>query len=44
MMDNRCVPNRVWDKAMFRAIYVMNKYPTMEMKQKMRNYLGGRPK
>jgi transposase InsO family protein len=34
MMENRCVPNRVWVEAMFTTVYMMNRYPTMEMKQK----------
>jgi hypothetical protein len=34
MMENRCVPNRVWVEAMFTTVYMMNRYPTMAMKQK----------
>jgi transposase InsO family protein len=33
MMEYRCVPNRFWVEAMFTTIYMMNRYPTMEMKQ-----------
>jgi hypothetical protein len=34
IMENRCVPNMVWVKEMFTTVYMMNRYPTMEMKQK----------
>jgi len=33
MMENRCVLNRVWVEAMFTTVYMMNRYPTMAMKQ-----------
>jgi hypothetical protein len=34
MLQNRCVPNKFWAEAVFTAIYLLNKSPTMAMKQK----------
>jgi hypothetical protein len=34
MLQNRCVPNRFWAEAMFTTIYLLNRSPMMEMKQK----------
>jgi hypothetical protein len=34
MLQNRCVPNRFWVEAVFTAVYLLNRSPTMAVKQK----------
>jgi transposase InsO family protein len=33
MLQNRCVPKKFWVEAMFTAVYLLNKSPTMAVKQ-----------
>jgi hypothetical protein len=34
MLQNRCVPNRFWAEAVFTTVYLLNRSPTMAVKQK----------
>jgi transposase InsO family protein len=34
MLQNRCVPNRFWVEAVFTTVYLLNRSPTMAVKQK----------
>jgi hypothetical protein len=46
MLQNRCVPNRFWVEAVFTAVYLLNRSPTMAIKKKTQEeaWYGRKPK
>jgi transposase InsO family protein len=46
MLQNRCVPNRFWAETVFTTVYLLNRSPTMAVKQKTLEeaWFGRKPK